>query len=141
MAKSERLEHANALIQAISNHGRRFFYCVSTGQTSRMELDERGRVWFIDDYTGTRINVASKRRWIGFSHGGTLRDLVEAMRDYIQRGDLLHPEHIAPTRINPENGNIWGYSAEAAAALREEAYKLPLFAQRAAQAAQGGEHG
>lgn len=36
MTKTERLGHANALIQIISRHGRRFFYNPKDGTTARM---------------------------------------------------------------------------------------------------------
>lgn len=129
MSKTERLGHANALIQAISRHGRRFFFSRESGTVARLELDGRGRVWWMDDYRGARVYVAHPGRWRGFSHGGTLRSLVEALRDYIQRGDLLNPEYIAPSM---SYGDMWGYGTEAAAAVRAEAHQLPMFAQRAA---------
>lgn len=137
MSKVERLAHANALIKTISDHGRRFFYNARTGEVGKLELDARGRVWWIDDYRGARIYTAYAGRWRGFSHGGTLRDLICALREYIQRGELMHPEYIAPTRSNPGDGNIWGYSAEAAAAVRAEAHALPMFQQSARAAKQG----
>lgn len=127
MSKAQRLEHANALIETISRHGRRFFRNRESGAIARLELDARGRVWLIDEYRGARVYVAYRGRWRGFSHGGTLQNLVESLHHYIQRGDLLHPEYIAPTRMDPKNGDIWGYGAEAAAAVRAEAYALPLF--------------
>jgi len=127
MSKTERLGHANALIEVISRHGRRFFHNRESGSIARLELDARGRVWLIDDYRGARVYVAYQGRWRGFSHGGTLRSLVEALRDYVLHGTLLHPERIAPGRIDPSNGDIWGYGFEAAAAVRAEAHALPLF--------------
>ncbi|WKL14220.1 hypothetical protein QYQ99_17590 [Comamonas testosteroni] len=135
MSKAERLGHANALIKVISSHGRRFFYNAEAGTTGSLELDARGRVWWIDDYRGARIYTAYQGRWRGFSHGGTMRDLICALREYIQRGELLHPEYIAPAM---SYGDMWGYGAEAAKAIRAEAHKLPMFA--AAQQTQGGEH-
>lgn len=128
-AKTERLSHANELVRVISKHGRRFFYSAKSDTTARLELDARGRVWWIDDYRGARIYVAYPGRWRGFSHGGTMRALVEALRDYIQRGEPLHPEYIAPAM---SYGDMWGYGAEAAAAVRAEAHQLPMFPQRAA---------
>lgn len=129
MSKAERLGHANALIQAISRHGRRFFYSATSGATGRLELDGRGRVWWIDEYRGARVYVAHSGRWRGFSHGGTLRGLIQALHGYIQRGELLHPEYIAPAM---SYGDMWGYGTEAAAAVRAEAHQLPMFEQRAA---------
>lgn len=131
MSKAERLGHANALIEIISRHGRRFFRNRESGAIARLELDARGRLWWIDDYRGSRVYTGKvmgyPHRWRGFSHGGTLRSLVEALRGYILRGELLHPEYIAPSRIDPKNGDIWGYGFEAAAAVRCEASYLPLF--------------
>lgn len=131
MSKAERLGHANALIEVISRHGRRFFRNRESGAIARLELDASGRLWWIDEYRGSRVYTGKvmgyPHRWRGFSHGGTLRSLVEALRGYVLRGELLHPEYIAPSRIDPTNGDIWGYGAEAAAAVRAEAHALPLF--------------
>lgn len=131
VSKTERLGHANALIEIISRHGRRFFRNRESGAIARLELDARGRLWWIDEYRGSRVYTGKvmgyPHRWRGFSHGGTLRSLVEALRGYILRGELLHPEYIAPSRIDPTNGDIWGYGDEAAAAVRAEAHALPLF--------------
>ncbi|MDH0847430.1 hypothetical protein N5D66_05710 [Delftia tsuruhatensis] len=127
MSKAERLAHANALIEVISRHGRRFFRNRESGAIARLELDARGRVWLIDEYRGARVYVAYGGEWRGFTHGGTLRDLIAALRDYIQRGELLHPEYIAPSCMDPKNGDIWGYGAEAASAVRAESHALPLF--------------
>lgn len=129
MSKADRLGHANALIQAISRHGRRFFYNATSGTTGRLDLDVRGRLWWIDEYRGARVYVAHSGRWRGFSHGGTLRGLIQALHGYIQRGDLLHLEYIAPAM---SYGDMWGYGTEAAAAVRAEAHQLPMFEQRAA---------
>ena len=131
VSKTERLGHANALIEIISRHGRRFFRNRESGAIARLELDASGRLWWIDEYRGSRVYTGKvmgyPHRWRGFSHGGTLRSLVEALRGYVLRGELLHPEYIAPSRIDPTNGDIWGYGAEAAAAVRAEAHALPLF--------------
>jgi hypothetical protein len=126
MSKADRLAHANALIKTISDHGRRFFYNARTGEVGKLELDTRGRVWWIDDYRNARIYTAYNGRWRGFSHGGTMRDLICALRNYIQRGELLHPEYIAPAM---SYGDMWGYGVDAAKAVRAEAHKLPMFKQ------------
>ncbi|MCO5338565.1 hypothetical protein [Delftia tsuruhatensis] len=136
MSKAQRLGHANALIEVISRHGRRFFHNSESGAIARLELDARGRLWWIDDYRASRVYTGKvmgyPHSWRGFSHGGTLRSLVEALRDYVLSGILLHPERIAPGRIDPNNGDIWGYGFEAAAAVRAEAHALPLFRRPAA---------
>lgn len=134
MTKLERLQHANDLIKVISSHGRRFFFDKATGNIASLHLDVRGRVWFKDDYSGKLIythHTAITSRWQGFSHGGTLRSLVEAMRDYITKGQPLSQGWIAPERVTP-GSNIWGYSNEDAAAVREAAFKLPIIKAPAA---------
>ncbi|MGL6448913.1 hypothetical protein ACSZNO_21555 [Aeromonas veronii] len=125
--RRERLEHANALIKLIASRGRRFFYNKGADRTAEMWIDLNGRIWFMDDYTGQPIYTLYRGRWRGFSHGGTLRDLVIRLHDYIAHGHLLPPEIICPTYNNPEDGNIWGYPKEEAELLRQECEGLPLF--------------
>lgn len=126
--KAERVEHANQLILAIASHGRRFFYHAAANRYARIECDPRGRVWFVDDYTQKRVYTHDKGRWRGFTHGGTLRGLVERMRDYITTGWQLPRGVIAPSYAGNRSDNIWGYSADAAAAVREAAFALPIMA-------------
>jgi hypothetical protein len=124
---NERVEHANALIKVISEHGRKFFD--HKGTIATLELDKNGKVWVVDEYTKARVYTHSQGSWRGFNHGGTLRELVCAMRDYITKGKQLSIEWIAPTRWNPDNGDIWGYGKEAAAAVRAAAAQLPIIKQ------------
>ncbi|WP_345815328.1 hypothetical protein AAGS40_23415 [Paraburkholderia sp. PREW-6R] len=118
--KHDRVVHANQLIQVIAAHGRRFFYCKSQDTYARIELDARGRVWFVDDYTQQRFYTHHEGRWSGFSHGGTLRGLVECMRDYITRG-----EQIGRWRI----GTHWGYSEASLDLVKSAAFSLPIIAR------------
>lgn len=122
--KQERLEHANALIRAIAAHGRRFFYYASSDRIAHMELDARGRVWYVDDYTQRRIYTHKPGAWAGFTKGGTLKGLVEQMRDYITRGERISRWHITMPR--EDGGNTWGYNRDAAATLRAIAYSMPI---------------
>lgn len=125
--KQERAEHANQLIAAIARHGRKFFYCESKNRTASMEVDSRGKVWFIGDYTGNRIYTHHEGRWRGFSHGGTLKLLVQLMRDYIRTGEQIRLHSIAPNRGQMDgNRDMWGYGAEACAALKAEVAALPI---------------
>ncbi|ORM64510.1 hypothetical protein PRCB_16385 [Pantoea rodasii] len=130
--KNERLEHANQLIQVISAHGRRFFYNDSTDMTSKLLVDKRGRVWFLDDYTLKWVfthKTTWTNKWRGFSHGGTLRGLVEMMRDYIIHGTQIHPYYLGMERRNVYDGNIWGYPDDAIKAVRDQASLLPIIAE------------
>ncbi|SFI71182.1 hypothetical protein SAMN05216206_2807 [Pseudomonas guineae] len=130
--KHQRAEQVNQAIKIIADHGRRFFYSQASGLYASVEVDARGKVWWIDDYTGKRIYTHPNtwgNRWRGFSHGGTLRDLVEAFRDYICTGKQLSPFYLGPERHRITDGNIWGYSTEAMTAVREQAGTLPVFRQ------------
>ena len=132
LAKQERVAHANALIRAIGSHGRRFFYNREADRYASLELDARGRVWWIDDYRGARVYthdvMGHSTRWRGFSHGGTLRSLAEDMRDYVLTGQPIHHGRIAQRSLASDQ-NIWGYGEDAAQALRAETEAMPIFAK------------
>lgn len=134
--KHQRAEQVNQVIRIIADHGRRFFYSQSENRYASIEVDSRGKVWFIDDYTGKRIfthQTVWGGRWRGFSHGCTLRAVVEAFRDYILTGEPLHPGYLGPERFN--DSNIWGYDEAGMKAVREQAGALPVFRQPSAEAA------
>jgi hypothetical protein len=144
-ARLERLAHANALIRIIASHGHRYFWhggvhvwdpaaqasvFKPADRYARLEL-RRGRVYFIDDYTGKPVYTHPSRfgnRWRGFSHGGTLRALVEDMRDYVTHGTPIARWKIVIQQLDRADleDNVWGYEAQAAARVREQAYALPI---------------
>ncbi|GJH00234.1 hypothetical protein [Paraburkholderia terrae] len=126
--KVDRAVHANQLIRAIASHGRRFFYNARADRYARIELDVAGRVWFIDDYRESRIYTHRRGSWnrMGFSHGGTLHSLVDDMREYIVHGTRIPRWKIAIRQLGNRSENIWGYSPEAAEAVRAAAYALPI---------------
>jgi hypothetical protein len=129
--RCERAEHANALIKVIAAHGRRFFYSKTHDRVSHFEVNERSRIWYFDDYSGKRIYMLStgfRSNWRGFSHGGTLRSLVEDMADYIATGYKVPRWKIGGSTCPPrgEEGNVWGYPVEALRAMRAQAFALPI---------------
>lgn len=124
--REQRKHTANVLIELIALHGRRFFFHSASGRTARLELDPAGGVWLVDEYSGKRIDTRSSGQWPGFSHGGTLRDLVIAVAKYVTHGERLHPDWIAPSRNDPANGNLWGYEGSAAVAVRAACAALPI---------------
>lgn len=107
--KLARLAHANDVIRAISRHGRRFFHSPEHDRVSRYELDGRGRLWFVDKWTGKRIYVAYKGPWRHFSEGGTLRDLVLDLACYIRTGEPVAPRRFGPWPQWYCEGDLWGY--------------------------------
>lgn len=129
MNKQQRAEQVNQAIKIIGSHGRRFFYNKDHNRFARMEVDERGKVWFIDDYSGKRIythKTGFGSRWKGFTHGGTLRSLVEEFRIYISRGLKVWPGVLGPERLS-DGSNIWGYPEDDMQAVRKAASALPVF--------------
>lgn len=105
--KERRVIEVNEFIAVIAAHGRHFFRYKDV--VARFELDDHGKIWFHNEYTGKRIYTHQRGGWKGFHHGGTLLDLCKALRDYIMgRGEF-------PARAAgpwPEwlcNGDLWGY--------------------------------
>jgi hypothetical protein len=132
--KSVRVKHVNQLIRIIGSHGRRFFWNEEKQRFARMELI-RGRIYFIDDYSGKPIythRTGFGNYWRGFSHGGTLRSLVEDMRDYIANGTQIQRCKIVIKQLGRSDleDNIWGYPKDDAEAVRREAYALPIISQK-----------
>lgn len=119
MDKNERLADANYLILQISMTGRRFFFSQTHNRVAKFELTMDGKLWFRDDYTDERIYVAYKGRWRHFSHGGTMRRLVEDLGEWIRTGKQIGPGHFGPW---PDyicgDGDLWGYGLDTMLALR-----------------------
>nr|WP_260416231.1 hypothetical protein [Pseudomonas cichorii] len=67
--KRQRCEQVNQAIQIIAAHGRRFFYSATKQTYAHMDVDDRGRVWFIDYSTRKRIytHPTPWNKWRGFS--------------------------------------------------------------------------
>lgn len=132
LLKQERLDECNFLIEQISKHGRKFFnYQKQKGRTSKLELGFQERVYFIDGYTGKRIYTHRRYcRWNGFTEGGTLKSLVEAMRNYITFGDKIRFSSICAPDFYGDGGNVWGYENSEADKLRESVKHLEMFTNR-----------
>lgn len=122
--KLARLEHVNALIETISKYGRRFFYNEKNNCVASMMVSKTGHIWFQDDYTRKMVYVAYTGRWRGFSHGGTLKALIERLAEYVRYGKKIEVDWIGPERF--DDSNIWGYSQEQMALCRAEALLNPI---------------
>lgn len=108
--RNERLEAANEMLKAIASCGRKFF--AFEDRVSRFELDDRGRIWFVDKYTQKRIYIAYRGNWKPFSDGGTLRALVERLRDFIQQATPLPPSIFGPWPEWVCGGDLWAYGED-----------------------------
>jgi hypothetical protein len=124
--KLQRVAEVNAVIKAISNHGRRFFFSNGHQRVAEFRIGNQGQILFYDDYTWHPVYVAYKYRWRGFSHGGTLQGLVEMMRDYIRSGTTIPIVYIGLERVW-KDGDVWGYGKEAIQAVRDELNNSPVF--------------
>lgn len=120
--REERLEKANQLIEVIGGHGRRFF--CQRGVLCWLYQDKRGRIWFVDSWRGEEVYTHYRGTWRKFASGGTMRRLIEALRNYVMSGMILHEKHFwFPEWIC--DGDLWGYGSEMGA-VREAAIRLGL---------------
>ncbi len=105
--KAERIDKANRFIAVVAGCGRRFFH--HDGRVSYFKVDNRGRIWFVDKYTPQRqIYTHYAGRWKWFSEGGTLRDLVIHLRDFIRTGEKQRL-NLGPWPDWICGGDLWGY--------------------------------
>ena len=110
MNKQERLTAVNKLIKVIAGCGRKFLQ--HDGFIASMELSEHGRVFFVDHYSKKRIYTHRRYvQWNGFTSGGTMKDLVEAFKDFIIRGSQLRAAYFQPDMGNGFS-NPWGYGED-----------------------------
>ncbi|MDK9789774.1 hypothetical protein [Vibrio sp. D431a] len=124
--KKERVEHANALLINFSSVGAKFF--LHNGGASQFEVDTHGKIWFLDKCSDRRVYVYREGRWKGFTEGGTLRTLIEALRDYIRTGEKISPRFVVPAFYS--YGDVYGYGVAAIKELMKLSNDNPVFEQR-----------
>jgi hypothetical protein len=109
-AEQKRLDAANEFIKVIASCGRNFFTHESF--VSYMELSEHGRVFFIDYYTKKRIYTHRKYcHWDGFTSGGTMKSIIEALRDFIKKGETLRLSYFF-YYPRADHTHCWGYGED-----------------------------
>lgn len=108
MSKGDRLVLVNEAVKVIGSHGRRFFYSKIYDRYALMEIDARGRLWWIDEYTDQRIYTHYNGRWCQFSNGGTLHGLVIHFKNFVQTGEPM-PRVFGPWPQWYCDGDLWGY--------------------------------
>ena len=140
--RADRLRSVNALIQVIACLGRRFFR--DGARVSRIEMDERGRLWYQDCYFRADPQYLHNRhamtgRW---SIGGTLRDLVLAFKRHIMTGDPINPRHLGPWPDWYSDGDPWGNGLGNMEIVRTTARSLGILAaDKEHQDLEGDSHG
>lgn len=122
-SKSHRCEQANKLIKIIAAFGRNFFK--GAHGVAQFQLDKRGRVWFLDDYAQKLIYTHYRGRWRHFTHGGTLKRLIEHLRDYIAKGTAVPAGILGPWPKWCCGGDLWGYGKDMQS-IRASAYDLGI---------------
>lgn len=108
--KPDRVRRANELLRAIGGTGCHFFF--HDGRFAYFHVDVWGAIWFHDSYTQRPIYTHSRGRWRGFTGGGTLRELVTALRDYIRTGNPIRPHLLGPWPEWLCGGDLWGYGED-----------------------------
>jgi hypothetical protein len=112
--RADRLLCVNALVTVIAVHGRRFFSWDDL--VDFMEMDVRGRLWWNQRWNGKRLYLHGPGPTIlrrGFSHGGTLRELVLCLREYVLTGKRIWRGGLGPWKHHPDaDGGLWGYGEE-----------------------------
>lgn len=114
---SGRIDSANALVLEISSRGRRFFHSARFCRVGAFEMTAKCKLRWRDEYTDKLVDTTSDRMWPYFSHGGTLRRLLEDLTAYIVDGTKLHHGHFGPWG-EAFRGDLWGYGFEAMESLR-----------------------
>lgn len=120
LTRFDRLEIANEFIKIIASHGREFF---KTGNQIAYMKIKAGHVYWVDDYTHAEIYLSYKYWTKGFTHGGTLRALVQALRLYILGRRDFPINHLGPWPQNMCDGDLWGYG-ESMEQVRKQALNL-----------------
>jgi hypothetical protein len=123
--RQERVDKVNELVRVIGNCGRRFFYSTENDRYAAIEIDKHGRVWWVDDYSGKRIYTHYRYWKRGFSHGGTLHNLVNAFRDYVSKGKPVSSSAFGPWPDWLCDGDLWGYGDDMQQ-IRDTAIRLGI---------------
>jgi len=121
--RKTRLQNANELIKTIAGCGRKFFKYANG--ISHFELDQRWRIWFVNAWNGKRIYL--HYRYWRCPEGGTLRDLINALKRYIQHGEKIPRHHLGPFPEWYSDGDPWGYGHDMEQ-VRNKALELGIIA-------------
>ncbi|MCA9924225.1 MAG: hypothetical protein KC421_17735 [Anaerolineales bacterium] len=108
--RQQRLKNANRLIKTIATHGRRLLS--NNESITQILMDERQRLWLLDAYTQKKIYLHYQSWGHGFSDGGTMRQLIVLLKQYILTGQTIHHSFFGPWPQWLCNGDIWGYGED-----------------------------
>ena len=121
--RRERAEKVNEWIRFIADRGRHFFKYED--RYAHIEVDDRGRVWWVDEYTQKRIYTHYKGRWDNFSNGGTLKDFVGFLRDLVKNDRMILYRNVT----GMASPNVWAYPPDEAEEIQQKGAELGLMAK------------
>lgn len=128
--RQERADKVNQLVRVIGQHGRKFFFDSRKKSYAQMIVGENGRLWWRDENTGKSIYLHYKYWGRGFSNGGTLRSLVNDLKQWVMSGQPLPERVFGPWPKWYSNGDLWGYGSDMET-VRQLALELGLLVETA----------
>ena len=126
-ARSLRLQKVNELVVLIANVGRRFLR--HNDKIGRMATDCHGRLRWIDPYNDKNHYLHAPPCYLlkkDFSEGGTMRQLVIDLRDFVLDGKQMNRYSFGPYPLWMSGGDPWGYSMEDMSKVRDKAIALGI---------------
>ena len=114
-----RIEVANAFLVAMARRPPHVFRC--DGRVARLELDDRLRVRFHDDFSQRLVDTHRRddQKWPGFSHGMGAKCLVICLRDFVM-GRVNLPSYAEGRWPGALELGRFAYSAEDAEGVHAE---------------------
>jgi len=107
-----RVDQANAVIRAVSDHGERLMYSEEYKRIARFDVDSHQQLWLVDAHTGLKVYPRDGEVWPGFTAGESGRFLVFSLVEYIKSGKAIDATWTALGK------NALDYDKEAMAAIR-----------------------
>ncbi len=117
-----RIDEANKIIETIASRGRRFFWSPTHDRISRFMVAGE-TIYLIDHYSGAVIDTSAKA-WHGFTNGGTMRALIEALAHFIGTGEPVSRDHFGPWPTR-SHGDLWGYGDSEMEKVRRAVFSSP----------------
>ena len=125
--RQERVENVNALIKFIGDRGRFFFrktFPFEEHTYCRFLLKEN-RLW-LQPEIGGNIYTGYKYWDKKLPHGGTLKQILRAFKDYIMTKKKVPNNIFGPFPDWLCGGDPWGYGIETMEEIKNEAIKLGI---------------
>ncbi len=123
--KTKRLKNVNKLVKVIGHNGRHFFWSEKNSRFAKMILKNH-RLYWVDEHTGKHVYLHYKYWNRGFSNGGTLRQLVNYLKNYVMTGEKIPKQFLGPWPSWYCDGDPWGYGKKMIK-IRKKATELGMY--------------